>query len=274
MHRLNKYIFLLIVVFVIITCSTQKHYKTLSFFFDGVPEPLSDSLKVQNDTLDIDSLHILALLKQNSIPEIFYHVPFKEKECASCHDQATMGSFIQPQPGLCYQCHDDFNTNYKTLHGPVAAGFCTECHNPHQSKEKYLLLKNGEKLCFTCHDSEEVKENQFHNIAEETNCVNCHNPHGGENQFVLQKGACFKCHDDFKNQYKYLHGPVAGGFCMECHTPHIEGTGNLIRKGQDLCLYCHDKELVFKNENHQDIDDASCTECHNPHGGENRFILY
>ncbi|HSO86723.1 MAG TPA: cytochrome c3 family protein [Draconibacterium sp.] len=269
MRRLNKYYIFLIALILIFACSTQKNYKTLSFFFDGVPEPVNDSLKVQTDSLKTDSLNVLALL----IPEMYYHEPYKTKECSSCHDQGTMGKLIENQPVLCYQCHDDFNDSNKTLHGAIDAGSCTDCHNPHQSKEEKLLIKSGESLCFNCHDSEAVKENQFHSIAEETNCITCHNPHGGENHFILQKGACYKCHDDFKNQFKHLHGPVAGGYCMDCHTPHIEGTGNLIRKGQDLCLYCHDKELIFKNENHADVGDSGCTDCHNPHGGENRSIL-
>ncbi len=269
MSRLNKYLIFLIALIAIIACSTQKNYKTLSFFFDGVPESVNDSLMVEIDTTINDSTQLLALL----IPEIYYHDPFKSKDCAICHDQSAMGKLNETQPALCYQCHDDFNNNNKTLHGALEAGNCTECHNPHQSKEAKLLVKGGESLCFDCHDSEQAKENQFHNIAEETNCINCHNPHGGENQFVLQKGACYKCHDDFKNQFKHLHGPVAGNFCMDCHTPHIEGTGNLIRKGQDLCFYCHEKEIVIKNENHTEIGEANCTDCHNPHGGENRFIL-
>jgi len=268
MHRLYKYIFLFALI-VIIACSTQKNYKTLSFFFDGVPDPVSDSLIVQTDSLSSDSMQTIALL----VPEIYYHDPYKAKECASCHDQGSMGKLNEPQPGLCYKCHIDFSEINKTLHGAIENGNCTDCHSPHQSKEEKLLMISGEPLCLSCHNSETINENQFHQIVEEKNCIACHNPHGGENKFVFQKGACFKCHDDFKNQFKYLHGPVAGGLCMDCHTQHIEGTENLSRKGQDLCLYCHDKEIVFKNENHVDIGDANCTDCHNPHGGENKYIL-
>lgn len=257
-----------------VACSVQKNYKTLSFFFDGVPEPVNDSLMVQVDTTLNDSLSADMLLALNSVPEVYYHAPYQEKLCSDCHDSQVMGKLTTEQPELCYQCHTDYSTDYKTLHGPVEGGSCTECHDPHQSKINKLLRSEGESLCFTCHDEEGTLENTMHNIVDEKNCITCHNPHGGENQFVLQKGTCYKCHDDFKNQYKVLHGPIAGGFCMECHTSHIEGTNNLKRQGQDLCFYCHDKNETLRNENHTDIGDSNCTECHNPHGGEDRFLFY
>ncbi|VAW21056.1 hypothetical protein MNBD_BACTEROID01-1748 [hydrothermal vent metagenome] len=273
-QRKKKYFPLLIFLIFIIACSTQYNYKTLSFFFDGVPNPGDQDLQVSNDSLTTDSTQNRSLRGQGPVPEYSFHAPYKAKECASCHDQGTMGKLLQPQPGLCFQCHDDFNNSFEALHGPVAGGYCTTCHNPHQAKERKLLVRNGEELCLYCHNPELVRDNLFHNISEETNCLTCHNPHGGENRFLIKKGACFLCHDDFKGQFNFLHGPVAGGFCLECHSPHIEGTENLLsRKGQELCLYCHNKENVFRNEVHEDIEDADCTECHNPHGGEDRYIL-
>ncbi|MEN8155447.1 MAG: cytochrome c3 family protein, partial [Bacteroidota bacterium] len=81
---------------------------------------------------------------------LFIHHPYREKECALCHNQNRMGSLKEPQPGLCYQCHENFGNKYHFEHGPAAGGHCTECHDPHKSKEEKLLVQTGTDLCLNC----------------------------------------------------------------------------------------------------------------------------
>jgi predicted CXXCH cytochrome family protein len=167
-------------------CSTTHRYKTLSFFFDGVPNPdkgiaiqSSDSL-IRKDT---------TATAQNSlgkiIPQMYFHPPYKEKECSICHDQTRMGKYTKPQPELCYQCHDDFGTKFKVLHGPVGGGQCVICHSPHQSMNANLLLRQGQAICLYCHNSEQVMAAEQHQDIKDASCMDCHNPHGGDDKFIL-----------------------------------------------------------------------------------------
>jgi predicted CXXCH cytochrome family protein len=79
------------------------------------------------------------------------HYPFGEGECASCHNEQSLGNMIEPQPALCYLCHVDLSESYNYLHGPVAGGYCSACHDPHRSTNEKLLRYAGDELCFYCH---------------------------------------------------------------------------------------------------------------------------
>jgi predicted CXXCH cytochrome family protein len=176
-----------ILMALLIGCSSIHSYKTLSFFFDGVPKPEN---KITTHKLDSISRTDSTSLAQNLIPTqkplMNYHPPYQEKECASCHDKSAMGKFTSPQPELCYQCHDDFKNAYKVLHGPVAGGQCTACHNPHQSEKENLLSRTGQSLCLYCHDSDQIMASETHKGIQDANCTDCHNPHGGENKNNLR----------------------------------------------------------------------------------------
>lgn len=264
----------LFAIFLFLTaCSIQNHYSTLSFFFDGVTnhEHIHQA-PVDPSVITTDTTTTLAKFTE---PKLYLHLPYLEKKCAACHNQGRMGSLMESEPGLCYQCHTDLEIRYSFTHGPATGGFCSECHNPHKSTEEKLLLHPGEELCLGCHEVEQVTENLFHNISEETACLSCHGPHGSQNHSLLKEGSCYGCHDDFSGQYQVLHGPVAIGHCSECHTSHSKDSEKLLLKiGRDLCFNCHETERLIGDETHSYIDDASCIECHNPHGGEDRFLFY
>jgi len=168
-------------------CSTTQNYKTLSFFFDGVPSPGKELTSEKLDSIiSSDSTALSQKIVPEQKPLINYHSPYQEKDCASCHDQGTMGKFTNPQPELCYQCHDDFKNTYKVLHGPVAGGQCTTCHSPHQSKNEKLLTRTGQSLCLYCHESDQIMAIEDHKEIQDASCTDCHNPHGGENKQLLR----------------------------------------------------------------------------------------
>lgn len=170
----------------LIACSPKSNYKVLSAIFDGVSDPfLIDSLRIADSISKIDSASFQQNSETNLKPQFVFHPPYKEKECATCHDQNVMGKLLQPEPGLCYQCHDNFAQKYKFIHGPVSGGFCTECHSPHMAENEKLLLRTGQELCLHCHQSEQVLKNEAHSGIEDTNCTDCHNPHGGYDKYFL-----------------------------------------------------------------------------------------
>jgi predicted CXXCH cytochrome family protein len=261
---------------VLVACSPTVRYNVLNTIFDGVPTPESnESLTVGLDTLgQADSTRILALASASDIPRYDYHPPYREKDCASCHNQQRMGQLVAEEPELCYQCHDN-KEEHPVKHGPAGAGFCTACHRPHKSREDNLLLEAGNALCFNCHETNLVADNIIHQeIKKKDNCVDCHNPHSSENNSMLQSGACYSCHEEKINDYSFLHGPVAANYCSTCHENHASKNEHLlVRAGNNLCLSCHDTTTLYLNQKHQENKQENCTNCHNPHGGEDEFML-
>ncbi len=268
-RNFSFFLLAVIVPLLIVRCSPEKQFQTLSFFFDGVPDPNNPT--ENSDELALDTI-ITSFTK--SEPITFVHQPYEENKCESCHERGFSNSLIIPMPGLCYTCHDDFNAKYKSLHAPVATGYCTACHNQHSADFDKLLMRKNQDICLYCHESKQVFANNKHKDVGDKNCTECHNPHGGENKSLLTAGSCFKCHDNFTSGYAFLHGPVASGYCASCHGQHTSKTKNLLlRESQQLCLLCHDATTIFKNEAHKKDKKNNCTECHNPHGGQDRFFL-
>lgn len=271
----NKgYILVIVISLLFAACSVQNSYRTLSFFFDDVPNPDEENISGVDNSLDAatDSSQLAELVTS---PVFIIHQPYLQKECSSCHNQARMGSLTNYQPELCYQCHTDFGDLFTFEHGPTSGGYCTECHNPHRAIEQKLLVQPKENLCISCHNATQVSESIFHTISEESDCIVCHNPHGGDNHSLLQKGACYQCHENYNENFFVVHGPVAAGMCSACHTTHREGSEALLKKPKkDLCLLCHDAERLSKNENHPQIEDNFCTDCHNPHASERKVVTY
>jgi predicted CXXCH cytochrome family protein len=173
-------------IFLLSQCSPSGK-SLLTFFFDGVPE--SDSTRVElqrSHAFPADSANLVADDPEEEAQTLFIHYPYEEKECGACHDPEALGSMIEPQPGLCYTCHEDLNDKFQYLHGPVAGGYCTSCHDPHMSEQAKLLRLTGEELCFYCHQAESVFRNEIHEGLEGMTCTDCHNPHGGEDRYILQ----------------------------------------------------------------------------------------
>ena len=165
------------------SCSTGESSVVLGFFFDGVDEQKSES--------DIDTLVLTKDLQKSEqkpiafIETINIHEPYKNKGCDNCHETLSSNKLSEPQPTLCYNCHDDYSEQYAVLHGPVAAGYCTGCHNPHKTKIARLLKSEGQEMCYNCHNKKDVLQNEIHLEIEDTDCTECHNPHGGEDRFLM-----------------------------------------------------------------------------------------
>jgi predicted CXXCH cytochrome family protein len=184
MTMLQKIITVASFLFIVLACNPQTSYKTLSIFFDGVPDPdkpnIADSLAA--DSLDAQNTENITATKK-SVSWII-HDAYSKETCGDCHDKSQAYKILEPLPELCYQCHDDFSEQYEILHAPLEDGECSECHNPHKSKNAALLIAPPKKICFGCHDFEDIKENEAHEDIEPGDCLDCHNPHGG-GEFLL-----------------------------------------------------------------------------------------
>ncbi len=181
------YLFVLCLCGILLSCSARKNYNTLSLFFDGVPNPddIVGSTYYENPGITTDTISGSTDSTDIIIRTITYHEPYQSKGCEFCHDINSVGRMIIDEPDLCYQCHEDFSDLYSFTHGPVEGGFCTECHNPHSSKENNLLNDKVNNLCFYCHNIGELSEFDMHREGDDFLCTDCHNPHGGESTLMF-----------------------------------------------------------------------------------------
>ena len=183
--KINIFLFV-IVTFFFGSCSPRIKHNVLTFFFDGVAA--RDTIKTDSAIKNINDTNVKEIISPVAVIEnadFTLHYPYKEKEGYSCHDENSKSELILPQPDLCYTCHDDFANKFKYVHGPVSAGYCTQCHNAHMSKEKKLLIRAGQQLCLYCHESGSVFKSDTHKDIADSDCTLCHNPHGGEDRFIL-----------------------------------------------------------------------------------------
>jgi predicted CXXCH cytochrome family protein len=276
-HKHIIYLLSIIAIFLFWTCSPKFNYEVKSFLFDGVPDPYEVEVTIIKDSLQTkDSTVVNDVLVSSAVRNDFnLHTPYGKKECKKCHDRDSMDKPVLPLPELCYQCHEDFNTTYQVVHGPVASGACTQCHSPHKSKLKNLLLHPGQELCLDCHSKSLVLEEKIHVDIDDADCTECHNPHGGTNRFTIQPEGCYECHDNFEKKFEFLHGPVASDDCSQCHGSHKSKKENLlVDSGENLCFSCHNSKETLEHKYHQNMEENNCTKCHDPHGGENEKLLF
>ena len=264
-------VLILLAVFLCVSCSTQKHFRLLSFFFDGVPsaeEPSAAAAQDKEEAGESES----GLIAYAESKKYFDHQPYMDRDCSSCHLDDDKG--LRGEDLMCQGCHKGRSDSFLHEHGPWGGGFCITCHEPHRSEYEGLLKLPGNELCFSCHGAEYGKESIFHQLREEQSCTACHGPHGGQNFSLLDSRDCFLCHEDPGRTHNYLHGPVAAGFCTSCHLTHnSESEYNLVLQGTGLCTSCHEMDQLVSRETHEDLDGFICRDCHHPHGGEDKNLL-
>jgi predicted CXXCH cytochrome family protein len=169
-------------------CSPVRHHKTLSFFFDGVPDSAEINAAKSHDTISRPSkfIGVNKIPTRDAIAKAFMHPPYQERKCNKCHEEGGMGKARSMQPAPCFQCHEDFSSKYTLLHGPAGSGNCTQCHNPHMADNNKLLIRKGRDLCLYCHESGLVYSTTLHAGVDDKPCTECHNPHGGKDRRFLR----------------------------------------------------------------------------------------
>ncbi|MHC4975050.1 MAG: cytochrome c3 family protein [Planctomycetota bacterium] len=159
------------------SCSVEKHYELLSFFFDGVPNPRALPTLASSGNP----------LAMRASPTYMIHEPYENERCVDCHG----GGFdtLGVEPSVCLTCHEGVTSQHSYMHGPVVAMACMWCHVPHDSAYSYLLKAPVQEVCGQCHVPELLDSVSVAAHADETiSCLECHSGHGGDTQFMLHGG--------------------------------------------------------------------------------------
>jgi predicted CXXCH cytochrome family protein len=201
-----------------------------------------------------------------------------------CMAQVFGGSALAQEGGaskakascITEKCHAGMGKD-KFVHGPIAVGDCTVCHEP-TGRHTFAPIKDVGKLCEECHENL-TRMKVVHAPVKEGRCTQCHDPHQSANKFQLRatgSDLCFRCHDKALVGGKYVHGPVAVGSCGACHAAHqSEIPKLLLAEGNSVCFSCHTEEAEkFKKKKfmHAPVQ-GSCINCHSPHSSNYEFNL-
>jgi predicted CXXCH cytochrome family protein len=214
------------------------------------------------------------------------HIPATES-CETCHDvkikehtengaQGLM--LVEKVPELCYTCHDGLKNVLDTIrnvHQPIKSlKSCTNCHSPHSSSEKKLLVSEEKKLCISCHNKDVTLDGKktvnigklitnskvVHPPLESDGCVVCHQPHGSSNNFLLIGSFPVGKYAPAKREMF--------SFCWECHDSElfevaVSSTATNFRDGVRNLHYLH---RTGKNG-------RTCVVCHNVHASKNEHLI-
>jgi predicted CXXCH cytochrome family protein len=112
-----------------------------------------------------------------------YHKPLVENECTACHDETEEESSTT-EAAACYRCHTAKSVIFPYVHGPVAAGKCLVCHDPHGSSLPGLTRRRVRDMCTSCHNQPSTRKHI--DSSRSSVCTLCHNPHYGMERFLLR----------------------------------------------------------------------------------------
>jgi predicted CXXCH cytochrome family protein len=273
----------------------------------------------------------------------FKHKPV-ESGCLSCHTphaSAKSPSLLaRPMPDVCVECHKPDGPNFArqhagypvakancvschnphgsntagilfdTVHAPVAAKRCSQCHDAATSPDPFKTRRPGYELCRACHSAmmnEAFGKNRIHwPLVDQTGCMHCHEPHAATQKKLLkadEASLCGSCHKDTmawqatlaakEAQEKaaakgrpqrgtFVHDPIQQGACSTCHLSHASDGSYLMRQASiiDGCGTCHD---WLKHNSHPMGDKYAdsrnknltmdCLSCHRAHGTGYRYMI-
>ncbi|MCC7147067.1 MAG: hypothetical protein IT443_11535 [Phycisphaeraceae bacterium] len=188
------------------------------------------------------------------------------EKCANCHDpHAADQSFLlrDRTDRLCLTCHNqslptadgrlvpDMTAklvNRKFMHGPVAAGQCSPCHDVHGAAYSRLLTKNFPQsfyapfdiqeyaLCFSCHSAAVVQEPittsltnfragqrnlhyvHVHQQKKGRTCKTCHEIHSSDLPNHMADAVPFEG-TQWSMPIQYQPSPDGGSCAPGCHEP-------------------------------------------------------
>ena len=208
------------------------------------------------------------------------HRPVANRVCNQCHEAPTSSTpFKTKRAGyeLCRGCHSNMmNETFSRnrVHWPLVDKVgCLNCHEPHASQQKKLLMGEMKSLCGKCHSDtmesqgrlaeKEKRENAAakgrvvkgaltHSPIQEGNCEACHSSHASDSVFLLKQPSiielCGACHDWLKHTSHPMGEKIVDSRnknitlqCLSCHRSHGTGYRYMIPfpTTTDLCVQCH-----------------------------------
>jgi predicted CXXCH cytochrome family protein len=258
----------------------QPHFhKTLTTLFDGVPPRGGEG--GEEGPIDPNSGNA------RKRPEVFWSIHEPQRDCVRCHGNRRQRTFSREVqltaqvPELCYECHDSFAPTSLEgwVHGPVAAGECLLCHEPHKTRNPHLLRRPAPELCYRCHEDMAAEEPILESSEEgHLMCYGCHQSHVGAMDHLKDRTPelCYKCHEFLQpaESTGYVHGPAAAGACLYCHEPHATEKEHWLKESiPELCYGCHDKVAIDSIRNHSEESYSTCNKCHQGHAGSDKYFL-
>lgn len=145
--------------------------------------------------------------------------------CANCHEPHASnheGLMLDDPVGACLKCHAqpvkepdgheiasvaEIRLPGESLHGPVAQGACTGCHELHGSEHSFLLAANYTELFYDSYDE--------HNYEL---CFKCHSNELARNEKTTVDT---RFRDGDKNlHFVHVNKPEQGRTCRTCHATH------------------------------------------------------
>jgi predicted CXXCH cytochrome family protein len=167
----------------------NRTFSTLLNLQEGINNLKLEAKKSKTVTMNI--LYNPDLPEDLTYKLYYSHGILKKKDCRVCHEDESTTSITLPDRVLCAKCHDDKKFDGKFLHGPVAVGSCTSCHDPHGQTNRFFLVSKGEKLCFNCHSEKQVVVHFMEKLAQvgvsaARGCLNCHDPHQSAQKYLLK----------------------------------------------------------------------------------------
>ncbi|HTS01430.1 MAG TPA: cytochrome c3 family protein [Thermoanaerobaculia bacterium] len=157
-------------------CGGEAGYRTLTFFFDGVPPPGGGAAAGPRGRGSGPAGAGAAFVVE--------HGPYAAKLCDACHEPGRANVLVVPGDQLCGRCHV-LGTGKKYVHGPLNAGGCLVCHDPHASPNPYLLVSVTGESCLRCHDRGDLGDTAGH-AAGGPPCTTCHEAHMSDKPNLLK----------------------------------------------------------------------------------------
>jgi len=257
-------------VLLAVGCNEQKHYRMLSFFFDGVPVP--EHMREELGLTEGGGAGRTRMLVEQT--PVFYHEPYQTRECFGCHDRDQAFEAITTDSRSCQGCHESY---FQILpgdwvHGPVAMGMCGHCHQPHKSEHQGLLTAAQPDICFQCHEQDLVKADVFHSRLEDLTCSRCHDPHAAGNRRLLADSRTFRRSTRTDSASK--HPVWKHDECGKCHD---ENQSNVLQANvQRVCLECHEqvRDTSSGVALHGALVEGQCTMCHTAHQSTRPHLIH
>lgn len=166
-------------------CEAHSRYRVLCFFFDGVPVPRGEVPCDGQSAAGVSGAAKTNVSTAEVARKYSQHGPYAAKMCEGCHQRQT-NQLLLPANDLCLYCHV-LSVMKRRVHGPVASGSCSICHDAHGSGNEYLLVSNSLDFCLYCHQRQDVMRNAVHQDIENTGCTTCHDAHASNNDFLLRE---------------------------------------------------------------------------------------